>query len=259
MDKKILKLHLDNGLTNREIGEKLGYSKSNVNYWIQKHELTHNQSFYKLESFNFNKIDSKEKAYALGFILADADISNSCVDLQVAIKDKEVLDFISSVINSRIKINNKLVKEKRIFPNARTSKKIKDIHKYLGGEKKDQRNYPRVPKQFEIYLLRGLFDADGCITWGRRKDRNRLWQKISFTSSLSILSGVQQYILKHMDISTAVRPKSKENCYILEFSNKKDVLKFLDILYSDNDFIVLKRKYSKYQALRLELGEFGEA
>ena len=43
---------------------------------------------------------------------------------------------------------------------------------------------------------------------------------------------------------------------MLEFANKNDVLKFYDYLYSDKFFIPMKRKFERYNALRLELGGF---
>ena len=102
----------------------------------------------------------------------------------------------------------------------------------------------------------GFFDGDGCITWGRRKDRNIIWHKVSFTSSYSILYGVQQFLFK-LGITTQLKPKQNEDCFVLEFSNKTDVLKFLDYIYPNNEFIILQRKYLKANALRLELEEFG--
>ena len=106
-------------------------------------------------------------------------------------------------------------------------------------------------------MIRGIFDADGCITWGYRKDRNRIWHKVSFTSSLGILTSVQKVLYK-IGISTIVRPKANEDCYVLEFTNKKDILKFYNYLYADDSFIPLKRKFDNYNALRLELGELSE-
>ena len=46
---------------------------------------------------------------------------------------------------------------------------------------------------------------------------------------------------------------------MLEFANREDVLKFLNFIYPNDSFIILKRKYNKAKALRLELGEFGES
>ena len=42
---------------------------------------------------------------------------------------------------------------------------------------------------------------------------------------------------------------------MLEFANKRDVIKFYNLVYSDKEFIILRRKYN---ALRLELEENGE-
>ena len=93
---------------------------------------------------------------------------------------------------------------------------------------------------------------------GKRKDKNRLWQKVSFTSQLKILEGVQKYLINKLNISTVIRPKTNEKCFVLEFSNLSDVIKFCEHIYPNEDFIILNRKYLKYKALRLELEENGE-
>ena len=103
----------------------------------------------------------------------------------------------------------------------------------------------------------GFFDAEGCITWGFRKDRNRIWHKVSFTSQYDLLISIQK-ILSKIGISSSIRPKSNKKCFVLEFCNKQDILKFYNWLYIDINFIVLRRKFNNYNALRLELGEFGE-
>ena len=36
-------------------------------------------------------------------------------------------------------------------------------------------------------------------------------------------------------------------------------IEFLNYIYPDDNFIILNRKYNKAEALRLELGEFGES
>lgn len=234
-------------------------SSSNIGHWISKYGLNHLSKNYKLDKYRFNKIDTKEKAYVLGFILCDAAINQrKCVEISVAIEDKEVAEFISQTVNGRVHMDYTFDKAKRRFPRARMVKKIPDVTVYTGAEKKACRHYPRVRPDLEKFLLQGVFDADGCLTWGRRKDKNRIWQKISFTSSLGILSGVQQMLLNRLGVASALRPKSNSDCYVLEITNRKDVLKILSFLYPDDSFIILKRKYLKYCALRLELEENGE-
>lgn len=258
MDKKFLEECLERGMSTREIEKICNKKRSTISYWIRKYDLTEKMKYIKKDNYRFDKIDSPEKAYALGFILADAGITSSNTEITVALKDKCIVDFIAELINGNVNVSTYFNKKTKRFPRARLIKKIVDITKFTGGNAKADRHYPRVREDLERYLILGLFDADGCITWGRRKDKNRIWQKISFTSQLKILEGVQKYLYKNLGISTIVRPKSNENCYVLEFAERNDVLTFCNHIYPNEDFIILKRKYLKYKALRLELEENGE-
>ena len=254
------------GYSSRELEQIFNLSKSVISYQQRKYGLSNLTKHKKRPIFSFDKIDTPEKAYTLGFILADGCIEqNNIVEISVALKDKEVVDFISNTINGSVFVDKTYDKKQRRFPRARTNSLRRQRQRCLwticshrSSPEMSDRHYPRVKKDLERYLLLGFFDADGCITWGRRKDRNRIWHKICFTSSYSLLYGVQQHLLK-IGITTTLRPKSNENCFVLEFSNRTDVLKFLDYIYPKNsEFIVLQRKYLKNRALRLELEENGE-
>jgi hypothetical protein len=220
---------------------------------MKKIKLLNNKEGILLE-----KIDTKQIAYLVGFICADSSIaSNNSVELGVKLEDKEILDFLAKELNCIVNIDNTFNKKAKRFPRARFSKNINDILQFIKSRLKNDRILPIITKDLEKYLILGFFDGDGCITWGVRKDRNRIWQKISFTSSYKMLIHVQK-ILNKLEISTIIRPKKDENTYVLEFSSKKEVIKFGEWLYSDLDFIILKRKFNNFNALRLELDKFGE-
>ena len=256
MDKKYLIDCLERGMSTRDIEKECGKNHRTISYWINKYHINDKS---KIDTFRFESINTKEKAYIIGFILADGYIDEKeRVEIAVALYDKKVLEFIAKHINAHVNYSYVLNKQQRRFPRARVLKKIPDIRKFYGGRKKEERNYPRVRKDLERYLLQGVFDADGCLTWGYRKDRNRLWHKISFSSQLKILEGIQKYLYSNLNISTVIRPKSHEQCYELSFSNLSDVLKFCEHIYPNEDFIILNRKYLKYRALRLELEENGK-
>lgn len=259
MDKEFLRKCLEDGMSTRDIEKICDKKRSTISYWIDKYNLIDSSHYKKYNNYKFEKIDTKEKAYILGFILADAAITETNTEISVAMADKDVVEFISTIIDGNIHYDNTFDKKTRRFPRARLIRKIVDITKFTGGYAKDKRHYPRVRDDLERYLIQGLFDADGCLTWGMRKDKDRLWQKISFTSQLKILEGVQKYLINKLNISTVIRPKTNEKCFVLEFSNLKDVTKFCEHIYPDEDFIILKRKYLKYKALRLELEENGES
>ena len=259
MDKEFLEKCLQNGMSTRDIEKICDKDHRTISYWIKKYGLSNQSRYAKSDNYKFDVIDTPEKAYVLGFILADAGISeNKSVEIAVSIDDKIVVEYISSIIGGNVIYDYTYNKEKRRFPRARLHKKITDIFTFTGGRLKVDRHFPRIKSDLERYLVLGLFDSDGCLTWGRRKDRNRIWQKITFSSQLKILEGLQKYIKNKLNISTAIRPKKNEDCYVLEFSDRSDVLRFCKHIYPDEKFIILQRKYLKYNALRLELEENGE-
>lgn len=236
-------------------------SKSNIYYYIKKYDLESNQKYQK-PSYNshfFDKINTPAKAYILGFILGDGHLTKKqSFEITVAIQDKQVVDFISDKIGGNIQVDKTLDRSKKRFPRARLRIYDKRLYtnfkRYCGGRLKQNRHFPNVSPKLEKYLVLGFFDAEGCVTFGYRKDRNRLWQKISFTSKFKMLEGVQKILLKQ-NIASKIKPKSGSKCYVLQFSDKNRVLTFLDYIYPKNDnFIVLQRKFGKAQQLRLELG-----
>lgn len=262
-DKIELKKYLDEGLSTRQIAPLVGLNHRTVQYWIDKYKLTECMN-YKKPVYNeefFRKIDSPEKAYILGFILGDSCISDRNIEITLSIEDMEILTFIQKNIGGCFRNYYDMNKEKRKFPKSKmivgNKPILNDLKTKSGGNLKEDRHIPVISEKLERYLLLGFFDAEGCVTYGKRKDRNRTWQKISFTSQFKMLEGIQKILLKN-GISTSIKPKSSEKCFVMEFSSKPDVLKFISIIY-DNEFVVLHRKYNKAIALRLELGEFGEA
>lgn len=258
-----LKSMLELGMSTREIGKIKKCSGSNVEYWVHKFNLTDSMKYQKPEYTNenyFNKIDSKEKAYIIGYLLADGYITNKYIECGCQISDKEILEFISNETGANIIIDNNKNTQKRRFPRARiqigNKKLVSDVNKHCGGIK-NEKKIPRISDKYEKYLVLGFFDGDGCFTFGRRKDRNRIWQKFNFTSSYQLLIGIQNILIKN-NITSVIRPKTNEQVFVLESHNKENVIKFLDYIYQDEEFIILKRKYEKAKALRRELGEFGE-
>ena len=264
MEKQFLEECLEKGMSSRDIAKlsNVNISNKTIIYYIHKYNLKSYMK-YKKPSYNenfFELIDTKEKAYILGYTLADGYINNYTIEYGCALADKEILNFIAKELNTTVIIDNTFDKKSRRFPRARINignkKLVKDlIHLTVGC--KENKTFPRINKNLQHYMLLGFFDGDGCLTWGKRKDRNRLWQKVNFTGSYKLLYAIQKLLLK-LDISSSLHPKGTENCYVLELASKEDVKKILKYMYGNEDLIVLHRKFDKYCALRLELGEFDE-
>lgn len=261
MDKEFLKEKLIEGLSSRDIAKlpEVTIGNKTIVYYIHKYKLEEFMNYKKPiynESF-FDVIDTKEKAYILGYTLADGYINRNTLEYGCALADKEILNFIASQLGEiKVREDVYINQKTRRFPRARLSignkKLVQGILSKINS--KEEKTFPRVKKELQHYVLLGLFDGDGCLTYGHRTDRNRLWQKVNFTASYKILNAIQK-LLSKLGITTSLHPKGKEKCFVLEIANLNDVIAILRYMYQDESFIVLHRKFNKYNALRLELGE----
>ena len=249
IDIEKLKEDLDNNLSYRAIGKKYNCSPKKIEYHVKKNGLKSCEKYeivrYKDENY-FKKIDTPIKAYLLGFLLGDSCLTtNNSLELGIAICDREILQLFENELGCRICNKLKTDKKSRTFPSSRINiynkNIVNDVHVLFQGRLKPERHIPNISEYLENYLLAGFFDAEGCFTYGIRKN-GRMRNKIVFTSHENMLLGIQK-ILNKYNIITKIKPKGTENCEIIEFSNKKDVLIFLNIIIETTKEVSgLKRK-----------------
>ena len=268
-----IKEYLKKGYSLRKISEKENIPLTTLRYYVNKNNLKQYNNFVRnIDDKDFFKnINTKEKAYIIGFILGDGEIHNTNdVHLGIKLSDKQLIYDINTYLpwEGHIKEDLTFDKKTRRFPRIRFNFRSRAFGKVLvkmfGNRLASKRNMPIISKPLRPYLIAGLFDSDGCITYGFRKDRNRLWYKVSFTCNENILLGLQKELYAN-NISSRIYPKKNENVFVLEITNLKDIYNFFNLLPTDG--VRLKRKVEKFNnwlqevvktPLRLKLGELGE-
>ena len=271
--KEKIKEYLKEGYSLRKISEKENIPLTTLRYNVNKYNLKQYNNFVRNidDKDFFKEINTKEKAYIIGFILGDGEIhGTNDVQLGIKLSDKQLIYDINTYLpwEGHIKEDLTFDKKTRRFPRIRFNFRSRAFGKVLvkmfGDRLASKRNMPIISKPLRPYLIAGLFDSDGCITYGFRKDRNRLWYKVSFTCNENILLGLQKELYTN-NISSRIYPKKNENVFVLEITNLKDIYKFFKLLPIDG--IRLKRKVKKFNnwlqevtktPLRLKLGELGE-
>lgn len=256
---------LKQGKSLRQVGREYGISKSMIQYIAKHYELESDWSkknnVRRLDE-RFNKVESKEVAYIIGFLLGDGSISREdYVSVCQCLRDRDVIEWMADYLGIKPLYSYKFDKKSRTFPHVSFTCKIKYIGRYFGNGLKPTRHYPIVPKQYESYLLRGLFEADGCILGGARYDRpnrSRFWWRFVINHHQKCLEGVQKFLYKRLNISSIVKKRTTEESYVLEINNADDVQKIMNFMYADVDFMPYHRKYAKYIAMRLESDKFME-
>lgn len=213
----------------------------------------------------FDKIESKEQAYLIGYLAGDGGYNppthKRLARLYVSSIDKSVIYGFQSLfcpdneINSKNPVNNSTgysIKTNNLSYTLNFSSKFSECFNKFGLlSKKQDRRLVNIPHKFMRHYLLGLFDADGHISFGHRKDRNRLWANFGITGqSLDIFGKIQNYISDDLNISSSVKPRKDENCYDLKFSKIDSVIKLLDWLYEDTPTVFNKQKYERYLKLK---------
>lgn len=210
-----------------------------------------------------SNIDSKKIAYLIGFLAGDGAFCDGfgkrSSRLAVTTVDIDVVNWISKNIEDFSTDNPKfndnvgagIFAKQASYTKTFAVKYSEFFNKYGLMCKKSERSYNNIAKVNMRQFMLGLIDSDGCISFTRRKDRNRIACKVSITHpSLMLLEKVQTFLVESLSIPSTIKPKGTEKCFVWGFSKITHVEKFCEWLYSDTRDIVLQRKWIKWLELK---------
>lgn len=214
---------------------------------------------YSSNQHFFDNIDTEEKAYILGFICADGHIDPSNNRLNISLKDTDytILEKIKCCMKSEhpivrhikkrnpyTKSNHLVLEQCSLTINGKVLVKPL-IEMKLGGNKTytlDSNIMRYVPSDLVRHFLRGYFDGDGCVTWGKHYSSGYKYIVQIAGNKDFLLSSFQKIFPTDCKL---YKYKTSKQCYTWKVANKNDVLKFLNYIYADAK-IYLDRKYKVY-------------
>lgn len=209
---------------------------------------------YNINSDYFEIIDSEDKAYWLGYLMADGNISKSnkngnydrltvnCSpkDIEHLSKFKKCLDYEGDIKSSHKHHNTKNfdydISEVRI----NCLKMCNDLI-LLGvvPNKTGKESFPQLENSLKRHFVRGFFDGDGSLT---KKGYFRIG-----SCSLKILEDISSFIKDEINEVLKIYSTDKYNYTFYTFDSGSQVRnkKIMDLLYKDSS-IYLQRKYERY-------------
>jgi hypothetical protein len=205
----------------------------------------------------FDKIDTENKAYLFGFILADGHIctnpKNKSVSIEIAKKDLEILKFAKKEFKYAGKIkttihNNTLYKRLRIYGNQFTDCLI---NKGVDSNKTITLKYPLIEENLQRHFIRGYFDGDGCIHISKRKTINKYRYELTIIGTESFsnqLNDIISHTIGFRFLKKFKKTKSNNMICILHTSSIKNIKLFLNWIYYNSTFY-LTRKYKIYNKI----------
>lgn len=212
---------------------------------------------YKFNEHIFDFIDTQDKAYWLGLLMADGynNEKKHYVSLRLKSEDLEILEKYKSFLSTDIPIY--------IFNRITSVNKLHKTYNDLSVSSKIYSNrlaelgcvqnktlilkFPDIPENLYSHFIRGYFDGDGCISIGNRKNRKCKSYQLTIVGLESFLLKIQDILVSNIGISMLPLKERRKNSSIktLQYSGRRNLIKILDYLYNNaNTF--LKRKHDLY-------------
>lgn len=231
---------------------------------------------WKVNENYFEKIDSDDKAYWLGFMCADGNVEHpKCcknarrLKISLAWSDREILEKLKNKIGSDFKIRHEFHQGHSYSEMAvleiNSTKIASDIKKLGCIENKTlQLQFPtesQVPRKFQYAFIRGYFDGDGCVWEGKRyfkvfpsrpKGRTIHNVKFNITGYIPFISALQDVLVRDLKFKKTrlglYASRTNAPVCTLEYSGRNNLKTFYNYIYKDAS-IFLERKKNKFEGI----------
>lgn len=240
------------------LAEKYGVSRSTIlKIWMNSNKRGKLHRHYPLDESYFDTIDSKDKAYFLGFMSADGNVYSSehysgdrqnRFSLTLKNDDEYILELFKKYLKTTKPLsyttkNNKYYDSTHARLEISSNRIVVALAKYNIIPRK---SYPfeicRLSEEYMSHYLRGYFDGDGSITFKMPLSRTM----VSYTGFVHNLEKIQDYLKTshnidmHVSVSTSKQYPAPFGQ--LRSSNIQTTYNFLKYIYQDCEDLCLTRK-----------------
>lgn len=248
-EKEIVKLYKE-GSSSIILSKKFGVHFSTVlnivkRNNIQIRKMRDAKKIYHYDENFFENIDTEEKAYWVGFILADGCLSirnNYKKDLSIGLKDKGHLQKFVSSINGNNKIRTYTWKRRQYEAiSIRCPKIIEDLLNLgMTPRKSLIAKVPPIREELSSHFWRGVVDGDGSMgIYINRKRYNHKSFALSLVGSNAVISEFIRYIQNNTGIILVAN--SSRRIFVAKTTNAS-AIRIIKLLY-ENATMFMDRKF----------------
>jgi len=216
---------------------------------------------HTLDQHYFDEITDEARAYWLGFLWADGDISTTakrCAGpnrLRFVQKwsDRERVYAFKEALQASYDVNE--IHDRATNSDQAllviNSRPICDALIRHGYGRKDERiSIPEIDAGLVHHFIRGYFDGDGCLSVYEQLVRHATIhrQELSFTGNPMFIAALKDAVVDDVGLTPTVKmhtDKRTVHAVALRYGKKDDIVKMYDYLYHDAT-TYLERKYDKF-------------
>lgn len=251
-----------------QIGEVYGVTKQTVARGLEKMGIDRRQSqelnkkYHLRNPHAFDVIDSEEKAYFLGLLMADGNVMvgfngerSARVALALQRDDRCIVEALARFVGTDAPVHEKHFKgHAGIGASEQASLHIHDrpladalIRCGCVPRKTFVKEFPNseiVPEEWLSAFVRGYFDGNGCVS-GRA---NRRGISVTFSTASEMFANGIQEAMSRQGVNLRVRGYRSGKIYAVTTETASFVLGIYHFMY-DNATIYLPRKRAEFEEL----------
>ena len=195
----------------------------------------------------FEKIDTEEKAYWIGFICADGWVSQRepSIGIGIGVKDESHLLKFSELLDGTINKDSKKIQIQVYNPilyGHLLDKGVVPLKSYIDCFEV----FDYIPDSLMNHFIRGWFDGDGSISL---MDKNA--SEFSIVGTYGNIEKIQNIILKNVSALNKTKILPCKNIFALKWGGSSQLIDLREWLYRDAK-IFLERKKEKFDKIRIK-------
>jgi len=213
----------------------------------------------------FDTVDTEEKVYMLGLLLADGCIKEAGgsyhISLSLKSDDGYMVSRFANMFNASAydrhytTVNGKNHTSTSCQLTSRyLYEKLNSIGLIPNKSRHDDGSlFNSIPEHLMNHFIRGIFDGDGSIGiyYKRGRKHNTTHKYIAFSGTESVMNQVNSYLSLSCNIQIRTRPQS--SIYVITTHSLSNILKITDFLYSDASIYLERKKIISDKIQELEV------
>ena len=233
-----------NGESCQVIADSFKVTFHTISNILEKNNIARDNKYknINLNENYFEKIDSSDKAYFLGFMLTDGNVSlnENTIRLSLSSKDEEILNIFKEKTGNenKICIREDEKHSERTFQ-LRSKKWKDDLAKYgVVPQKTSISEMPVLSTDMMPHLIRGMIDGDGWISFNSHQ--------IGFCGNEKTVNQLKDYLVTTLNVYDVKVIHASENLWQITWASQKDIEKIGNYIYQNKDNCFLSRKYNNF-------------
>ena len=224
-----------------EIAKSIGVQHHMVEKWLKQAGVSFRKTKAQLDERFFEKIDTEEKAYWLGFLSADGNIGkDNVVRLELQVRDGLHVVKFANIISLKSQVYRRTNGRSEVGVEPKSVLMVNDLiaQGLRVGDKSITLFPANVSVDLERHYWRGMIDGDGCLS------ENKGVPTISICGTKEICEGFKEFLVRN-NIQTDASILRAESIWSFSVSSKQ-VLDIAKLLYSGSN-VYLERKIAIFE------------